>query len=384
MSALSQWAELGVAGMPGRGVEAGLGQHDDQLGHRLARQRHQHVRALVLDAAHGRRQRMGRAGRRGAAEAGLVGAHRRLAARRERHDVVAADEAGDEFGARRVEQLVRAALLLDPALVHHHHQVGQRHRLLLGMGDVDEGHRQLGLPLLELGPHPDAQERIERRQRLVEQQHLGLGDQRPGQRHALLLPAGELAGPAVRERAERHPVEQLAGARVALGLGDAAHLQAEGDVVERVEMGKQRVALEHHRRAALGRGQAGDVPAAEDDVALVDALVAGDHAQRAGLAAAGRPEQAAVAAGGDLQVDAIDRRRVAVVLDRVDEFEVGAAHLGAAGQQHPCQDRPAASPSASAGAAARRRDGACRRELRRGAHRHEARRTNSGDGSSEP
>jgi hypothetical protein len=127
---------------------------------------------------------------------------------------------------------------------------------------------------------------------------------------------------------------------VALGLGDAAHLQAEGDVVEGVEVGEQRVALEHHRRAPLGGGQSSDVLAAEDDVALVDALVAGDHAQCAGLAAAGRPKQAAVAAGGDLQVDAIDGGRVAVVLDRVDEFEVGAAHLGAAGQQHPCQEHP--------------------------------------------
>ena len=45
-------------------------------------------------------------------------------------------------------------------------------------------------------------------------------------------------------------------------------------------MREQRVALEHHRRAALRRRQVGDVRGAEEDVALVDALVAGDHAQR--------------------------------------------------------------------------------------------------------
>ncbi len=40
---------------------------------------------------------------------------------------------------------------------------------------------------------------VERRQRLVEQQQLGLGRQRPGERHALLLAAGELVGIAVAE-----------------------------------------------------------------------------------------------------------------------------------------------------------------------------------------
>jgi len=53
----------------------------------------------------------------------------------------------------------------------------------------------------------------------------------------------------------------------------------------------------------------------------------------------------------------------------VDEFEVGAAHLGAAGQQHPCQDRPCDAPSASPAAAEGRRDGARQRRLRRDAHR---------------
>ena len=48
------------------------------------------------------------------------------------------------------------------------------------------------LPALQLGAHLDAQERIERGQRLVEEQHLGLGDERAGQRHALLLAAREL------------------------------------------------------------------------------------------------------------------------------------------------------------------------------------------------
>ena len=52
-----------------------------------------------------------------------------------------------------------------------------------------------------------------------------------------------------------------------VGFDDAAHLQAEGDVVERAQVREERVALEHHRRAALGGGQVGDVAGAEQDVA---------------------------------------------------------------------------------------------------------------------
>ena len=53
-----------------------------------------------------------------------------------------------------------------------HDEVGERHRLVLAVGDVDEGDAELLLQALQLGAHLDAQERIERRERLVEQQDL--------------------------------------------------------------------------------------------------------------------------------------------------------------------------------------------------------------------
>ena len=58
-------------------------------------------------------------------------------------DVVAADEAGDELGARRVEHLARRARLLDAAAVHHDDEIGQRHRLVLAVRDVDERDAEL-------------------------------------------------------------------------------------------------------------------------------------------------------------------------------------------------------------------------------------------------
>ncbi len=53
------------------------------------------------------------------------------------------------------------------------------------------------------------------------------------------------------------------------------------------------VGLEYYRRAALEQRQVGDVAVMDKDVAVRDDLVTGDHAQRAGLAAAARAEQAA-------------------------------------------------------------------------------------------
>jgi hypothetical protein len=60
------------------------------------------------------------------------------------------------------------------------------------VGDVDEGDADLALDALELDLHLLAQLEVQRAERLVEQQHLRAVDDRPGQRDALALAAGEL------------------------------------------------------------------------------------------------------------------------------------------------------------------------------------------------
>ena len=76
-------------------------------------------------------------------------------------------------------------------LLHHHHAVGQRHRLLLVVGDVEGRDLEPPLQGAELIAHLGAQPGIEVAERLVEQQHLGLEHQGAGDRHALLLAAGQ-------------------------------------------------------------------------------------------------------------------------------------------------------------------------------------------------
>jgi hypothetical protein len=64
------------------------------------------------------------------------------------------------------------------------------------VGDEDEGDAE-PLQRLQLLLHLLAQLQVERAQRLVQQQHLGLVDQRARQRHALALAARKLPGLAV-------------------------------------------------------------------------------------------------------------------------------------------------------------------------------------------
>ena len=67
----------------------------------------------------------------------------------------------------------------------------------------------LALVVLEVAAHPVGGVGIERGRRLVEQQHVGLVDQRLGQRHARLLAGRQLAGRAVEERRDLHVLGDL-------------------------------------------------------------------------------------------------------------------------------------------------------------------------------
>ena len=131
------------------------------------------------------------------------------------------------------------------------------------MGDVHERDADLGLDALELDLHLPAQLEVESAERLVEQQHLRAVDQRPGQGHALLLAAGELAGAALAEAAELDQLEHLVD--LLLDVLDAAAAQPEGDVLEDVEVREQRVVLEHRVDRALVGLEPADVLPGDGD-----------------------------------------------------------------------------------------------------------------------
>src|SRR3954471_12815549 len=67
----------------------------------------------------------------------------------------------DEGRGRLLISLLRRADLLDPALAHHHDAVGQRHRLVLVVGDEDRGGADGALDLAQLDLHLLAQLGVE-------------------------------------------------------------------------------------------------------------------------------------------------------------------------------------------------------------------------------
>ena len=178
--------------------------------------------ALILDVAHSHRSGIPAIGRR--QELQFVCTHADHATV-DGDDVVSAHEARHEFGARCIEDLARISRLLDLAVAHHNDQVGKRHRLFLTVRDMDEGDAEVALEALEFGPHLDPQERIERRQRFVEQQDRRVGDERTGQGNALLLTAGQLRRQSVGEALHGDKDQHLFGAGITLRLVGTAHFQ---------------------------------------------------------------------------------------------------------------------------------------------------------------
>ena len=193
---------------------------------------------------------------------------------------------------------------------------------------MNEGDAETELQPTQFGSHSDAQERIERGQWLVEQQYLRLRDQRARQRDALLLPARQLRGHPLRVRLHRDELEEFHRLLAPRRLVDATHLQGKRDIVEAGQVREQRVALEHHRSAALGGRQIGHVGRADEDVAFGCAFVPGDHPERRGLAASRRAQQATIAVGGDAEVDRVDGGGSAVPLGDLHEFETARFRHG--------------------------------------------------------
>ena len=94
-----------------------------------------------------------------------------------------------------------------------------------------------------------------------------------------------------------------------LGPGRADHAQAERHVFGHRHVRVQRVALEHHRQAALFRRHVVHAPAIDLQLAACDVLQSGDAAQQRALATARGADEDDEFAVAHLQVDAVQYRR---------------------------------------------------------------------------
>ena len=139
-------------------------------------------------------------------------------------------------------------------------------------------------------------------------------DQRPGERHALLLAAGELARPPVEKTVHSH--ERCDLPRAALGLGplDRLEAQREHDVVEYRHVRIQRIGLKDNSDVAASRFDVVDPRAIERDIAAGRLVDTREHHECRRFAAAGRPEHRHEGAILDREIEASDRRRTAPLL----------------------------------------------------------------------
>ncbi len=136
-------------------------------------------------------------------------------------------------------------------MAHDREPVRHGHGLFLVVRHVDERDADLLLDPFELQLHLLAQLEVERAERFVEQQHLGVVHQRPGERHALLLSARHLGGLAALEPDQVDQLHGVADALVDLALLDLLAAQTERDVLVHVQVWEQRVGLEHGVHVAL-------------------------------------------------------------------------------------------------------------------------------------
>jgi hypothetical protein len=131
------------------------------------------------------------------------------------------------------------------------------------------GDPDLLLDALQLDLHLLAELQVERAQRLVEEQHAGPVDERPGEGDPLPLAAGELRGLALVVALEADHPERVGDPPAAFLLRDLLDEEAVLDVLRHGHVREQRVVLEHGVDVAFERRLAADVLAMEEDPALV-------------------------------------------------------------------------------------------------------------------
>ena len=244
-----------------------------------------------------------------------------------------------ERGQERLEPValgmiedVRRALLGDHALVHKDHAIRYVMREGHLMRDHDHGHVFVGERLDDL-EHLAGQLGVERGGRLIKAQDLGLHRQRARDRHALLLPAGELAGVVPDLLPEPHALDQLH--RLGFDLfvrALAEQLGRQRDVIQHAVLREEIEVLEHQTEVqalflqflfggALADGGVKDHVAVDDDLALVGELQRVETAQQRRLAGAGGTDDGQHLALLEGEVDALEDFGLAEALIDIFHFQ---------------------------------------------------------------
>ena len=126
--------------------------------------------------------------------------------------------------------------------MHQHDAVGDGKRLLLVVGHVDHGDPDAPLEPADLDAQPLAHLGVEVGERLVQQEHAWLHDERARQRYALLLTARQRGGSAVRDAGSIADLDQVEGRQYPRRISSAGtrlQTQTVGDIVEALMWGQR-------------------------------------------------------------------------------------------------------------------------------------------------
>ena len=184
-----------------------------------------------------------------------------------RHEVETRDPRG-ERAAGAPQYLPHGPGLDDPAVGEHHDAVGEHQRVERGVGDEHGGLLAVAHDPAQQRTHRGGGVDVQRGERLVEQQKIGIGGEGAGQCHPLLLTARHLRGPARLQRGDVDGGEQRPGPLLGLRLGHAVRPRPERDVRERGHVREQQGLLGEQPDPAAVRWHVGDVGSAQPHVAF--------------------------------------------------------------------------------------------------------------------
>src|ERR1700728_3559560 len=236
---------------------------------------------------------------------------RRLAALQDRARVDMPYEFGDVIVGGALHDILGRAGLYDAAAFEDRDLIAELQGLIEIVTDEQNRALHARLQRQQLILEFAADQRMERRERLIHQQDIGVGRERARQADALLHAPRQFVAVASAPGRQSDQLELFVNDPAAFLGRLAAQLQAEADVVTHRAPRQQRELLEYHRNAkAPNTPQGGGVTAGDvdDGTAVVDQhLAARDwrdaigRAQQRGLARAGQPHQHADLAVLDAQ-----------------------------------------------------------------------------------
>ena len=165
-----------------------------------------------------------------------------------------ADEAGDEGGGGPVVDFLRAAELLDNAVVHHHDFVAHLHGFQLVMRDVDGGGAHAVVQGAEFQRHMFAEFGIQSAQGFVHQKTGGVADDGATKGDALAVAARQAADGLFKDRGDAEDFGDFVDLGADLVALHALADQRVRDVFAHVHMRIEREHLEHEGDVALAGG----------------------------------------------------------------------------------------------------------------------------------